>query len=321
MLFRRQVATGGVPLSKILASYGLKPTPGTESFIRTLAVFLDINPNIPVLLSYENNVLSVAIATPASATQAFLSRLREALETGAVRPEQLGLKIVPLSRVETVTATAAVSKEVTVPVTVTRFTPLVDWRRLREEAVEKVVTVTEAAVVTKEVPVYTVAAKPTAVVETRALQEVALQKLETVPVVTTKQTEVPAYVTVTKPTAVVDRRRLEEVPVRRVETVPIVSTQTAEAWVVVTTTTYTIVTEVAPAYVVVVTVTETITKTLTITSTAPAQQPPPPVGTETVPEAKPVPRALPALPELAGYVPRAAREERRPELEKEVIVL
>ena len=226
------------------------------------------------------------------------------------------------------TAPYVVTRTVDVVVTQTHTQPtaLTRTHTLIERPVHRTDTVPYVVTRTAEVVTTAVRFVPTAFSETASLSEKPIHRTETVPVVSTRTAAAIAPAVIPVATGIVETVPLVEKPVHRTDTVPMVITQTNTFVVATTTTIIATVSEAGTVSVVTIplVITYTITVPITIATAAPA--PPPPTPTETgvgMPTPIASPPLLPRLPGLegAGLVPSPAKPEKKPEVEKEVLVI
>jgi hypothetical protein len=230
---------------------------------------------------------------------------------------------------------SAVHRVATEPVVVTRTAELVVTRTLtkptavtqqvpfRESVVSRVVTEPVVVTRTAEVVRTKTFTKPTAITQQTPFSERVIRRTETVPEVVTKTVEAVVTQVVTQPTALTKHVTLIESAIHRTNTVPMVITQTNTIVVTTTATIVATVSETGTVSVVTIpmVITYTITIPITIATATPAPPPPTPTetGTGTVVAKPPLPR-LPGL-EGAGLVLTPAKPEKKPEVEKEILVI
>jgi hypothetical protein len=240
--------------------------------------------------------------------------------------ETIGLRENAVHRIESVPLVTTRTAEAVFTRTVIAPTAVVETVSLAEKPIRRTDTVPYVVTRTAEVVTTAVRFVPTAFSETAPLSEKPVHRTETVPVVSTRTATAIAPVVIPVATGIVETVPLAEKPVRRTETVPAVITQTNTFIVATTTTIIATVSETGTVSVVTIplVITYTITVPITITTAAPA--PPPPTPTETgvgMPTPIASPPLLPRLPGLegAGLVPSPAKPEKKPEVEKEVLVI
>jgi hypothetical protein len=284
--------------------------------------------------------------------------LQNMVERGVI---PANLRVVPTHRYEVATAVATRTVENVARITTTVFTGITRATRLGEVAVYRKDVVPEVVTRTVEVVNTLTVVQPTALTKQIQFKEVPIHRVETAPVIVTNTVEAVSTRVVTYPTAITKTQQLIEKPVHRIDTVPMIITKTVEVIVpqtvvqptalvkqetlsetaihrtstelflvtssttvvVVTTTTITgtvVETGTVSIVTIPVVITYTYTIPITVAGVAPTQTTPA-TPTETAKVvAKP---RLPRLPgvEGAGIVPVAAKPEKKPKLEKEVLVI
>jgi hypothetical protein len=268
----------------------------------------------------HTQVVSTAVATRTVETVHSFVRT---IHTGTT--ESVPFRESIISRVVTEPVPAVKTVELVLTKTLTQPTALTQQVPFRESIISR--SVVEPVIITKTAElVYTrTVTTPTAVTQQTPFSERVIRRTETVPAIVTRVAEVVATVARVVPTSVVETLSLIEKPVHRTDTAPMVITQTNTFVVVTTTTIVATVSETGTVTVVTIpmVITYTITVPITIATAAPA--PPPPTPTETG-VGIPTPIAPPLLPRLsglegAGLAPTPAKHEKKPEVEKEVLVI
>jgi hypothetical protein len=262
----------------------------------------------------ETVVVTRTVETVAGVTNTVFTSISRAVELR----ESAVHRVVTEPVVVTRTAELIHTETATKPTAVTQQIPLSERAIHRTDTVPYVVTRTVDVVVTQT------RTQPTALTRTHTLVERPVHRTETAPEVVTRTAEAVATVARVVPTSIVETLSLIEKPIHRTDIVPEVVTQTNTVVVATTTTIIATVSETGTVSVVTVplVITYTVTIPITIATAAPAPPPPTPTETEatgTVVAKPPLPR-LPGL-EGAGLVPSPAKPEKKPEVEKEVLVI
>jgi len=226
-------------------------------------------------------------------------------------------RVVVDTAVATKTVEAVSTRVAVYPTALVQQIPLAETPVHRVETAPVVLTRTADFVVTKTIT------RPTAIAQVVELREHPIYRTETVPALLTRTVDLIATQVVVQPTAVTQQIQLGEQVIHRTVTQPALITLTTTTTVVVTTSVVAVVTEVGTVTIVTVPVTITYTYTIPITIATATPIPATPATPTEVAETVAAKPTLPKLPgvEGAGIVPVAAKPEKKPELEKEVLVI
>jgi hypothetical protein len=275
---------------------------------------------LPVLV-YDptTNFMRASILVPASVASIALQSFAE---RGVV---PVNMRVVPIHRQVVETAVVTRTAETVHSFVRTVYTGTAESIPFKESAVRRIVT--EPVVITKtaELAHTRTVTKLTVATQQIPFSERAIHRTETIPFVVTRTVETVATAVGVMPTAITSTQHLIERPVHRTDTVPMVITQTNTFIVATTTTIIATVSETGAVSVVTVpmVITYTITVPITIATATPAPAPPTPTETGATGTVVAKPPLLPRLPGLegVGLAPTVAKPEKKPEVEKEVLVI
>jgi hypothetical protein len=323
--FRQQLLSGGIPRTQLALKYGFDPAflsnPQVIQLAQNIARIAGGGIDFGLIFIPSLNTLNIGVIAFAPTIEALNQAVAKAVQQG-LKPEAIGLRVVPIHRqaVETAITTKtveAVSTRVAVyPTAVTQQIPLAEKPVHRVETASVVLTRTVDFVVTKTVTT------PTVIAQVVELKEHPIYRTETVPALLTRTVDLIATKVVVYPTAVTQQIPLAEQVIHRTATQTALVTLTTTTTVVITTSVLATVVETGTVTVVTVPVTITYTYTvpITIATAVPAPAPATPTETAGAVVAKPTLPRLPGL-EGVGLVRAQVKPEQKPKLEKEVLVI
>jgi uncharacterized membrane protein len=328
--FREHPESGGLSSERVAQLLRVELGPDTTSALRSDPVFrtyvegaimnilkgVDVYPVIVYdpATSFMRASLLIPAAVASTALQSIVER--------GVMPANLRIMPINSQVIENVVATRTV--ETAFSITRTIFTNVAETTRLSEQAINRIVT--EPALLTRTVDVISTktVTQPTALTQQVTLSEQAVHRTDTVPALITRTIDVMVTKIDTKPTALTQQASLIETSLHRTATQSTAVVTTITKTSVVTTSVVVPVTGTGSLSIVTIFMTITYTNAIPVTLTgatpAPAPPPTPPeTGTGTVVSTPTLPR-LPGV-ELLALAPTTAKPEKKPELEKEVLVI
>jgi hypothetical protein len=320
---------GGLPPDRVVRALNLQFNPNTlsalksdpvlRSYIESALMFMLRGVDVYPIVVYDpsTSFMRASLLIPAAVAS---TALQSIVERG-VMPANLRIMPINSQVIENVVVTRTV--ETAFNITRTIFTNVVETTILSEQAINRIVT--EPALLTRTVDVISTktVTQPTALTRQVTLSEQAIHRTDTVPALITRTIDVMVTKIDTKPTALTQQASLIETSLHKTVTQPTAVVTTITKTSVVTTSVVVPVTGTGSLSIVTIFMTITYTNAIPVTLTAVTQAPPPPTPTETGTGTVVSTPTLPRLPgaELSALAPTTAKPEKKPELEKEVLVI